>query len=398
MGLWDERHGGRWLTLGDPSGTGTSTITEENGQRWSTEGDAWPSGTPPLRTFGPTWFEVACERDGLALERLTICPEGESPWVLVRAHLRNASKTTRRFEHLERWSVVPQFVNIGASPARRAEHAHAAIGFRVESRRGGLAAIEERTDEAAELERQRFRQVYGPPVTVILEPLGDTPARPMHSDAPHPMLGLASEVVLAPGETTTLWFRFGAEDGTAVADPAALFEDSLSRLNRRLPRADAALAPEAEREVSWHAAILSGGVCRDEVLGNHTLNQGSAYAYRMGFNGAARDPLQHALPLVYMEPDLALSVLCNTCSWATPEGDLPYALDGAKNLSTELFQPSDQNLWALWLASEYAAATGDLKAFEAPLEYHPAHAAPAAPLHEHLRRQFAYFADAVGLR
>ena len=396
-GLWDERYGGRWLTLGDPSGTGSSSITETNGQRWGSASGEWPFGAAPVRTFGPTWFEVVCQHDGLVLERMTICPEGESPWVLVRVRLHNTSARPRRVEHVERWAVVPQFVNIGASPARRADHARAAARFRVESHGGVLAAVEERTEKAAALQGQRFAQVYGPPLTVVLEPLGDTAARATHSDAPHPLLLFASEIVVGPGDETTLWFRFGAEDGTVVGDPAALLDDSLRRLTRRLPRAASAAAGEAEHEIPWHAAILTGGACCDEVLGHHTLNQGSAYAYRMGFNGAARDPLQHALPLVYMEPDLALSVLRNTCSWATPEGDLPYALDGAKRPSTELFQPSDQNLWALWLAAEYAAATGDLRAFDTPLTYHPAHDTPAVSLGDHLRRQFSYFKDVVGI-
>lgn len=397
MGLWDERYGGRWLTLGDPSGTGSSTITEASGQRWGSTSGEWPSGIAPVRTFGPTWFEVACQHDGLVLERLTICPEGEAPWVLVRVRLRNTSAQPRRVEHVERWAVVPQFVNIGATPAQRADHARAGVRFRVESRGGGLAAIEERTEQAAALQAQRFAQVFGPELTVILEPLGDTAARVRSSEAAHPMLALASEAVVGPGEETTLWFRFGAEDGTVVGDPSALLDDSLARLKRRLPRASSAVAREAEHEVPWHAAVLSGSACRDEVLGHHTLNQGSAYAYRMGFNGAARDPLQHALPLVYIEPDLALSVLRNTCSWSTAEGDLPYALDGAKRPFTELFQPSDQNLWALWLAAEYAAATGDLRAFEAPLPYHPAHDAPAVSLAENLKQQFYYFMDVVGV-
>ena len=47
-----------------------------------------------------------------------------------------------------------------------------------------------------------------------------------------------------------------------------------------------------------------------------------------------------------------------------------------KQPRTDLFRPSDQNLWALWLAAEYAAATGDLAAFAAPAGYHPAHQAP----------------------
>ena len=116
----------------------------------------------------------------------------------------------------------------------------------------------------------------------------------------------------------------------------------------------------------------------------------------MGFNGAARDPLQHALPLVYIEPARALSVLRNTCAWATPDGDLPYALDAAKRPTNLAFRPSDQNLWALWLAAEYAAATGDLAAFDEPLPYHPSRATAAVPLREHLRRQFRFFVDVVG--
>jgi hypothetical protein len=395
-GLWDERYGGRWLTLGDPTGTGSSTITESSGRRWGTASGEWPAGTPPTRTFGPTSFEVACQNDGLRLERLTICPEGEAPWVLVRVRVRNASARPRRVEHVERWAVVPQFVNIGRSPEQRADDARSAVRYQVEAWRGGLAAIEERTAEAAALASHRYARVYGPEVTVVLEPLGDTGARTMHSDAPHPVLALASEIVVQPGEETMLWFRFGAEDGTVVGDPGAVFADSVARLKRRLPQASAVTSGGAASEIPWHAAILTGGACRDEVLGNHTLNQGSAYGYRMGFNGAARDPLQHALPLVYIEPDLALSVLRNTCSWATPEGDLPYALDGAKRPSTELFQPSDQNLWALWLAAEYAAGTGDLHAFDEQLAYHPAHNAPSTTLGEHLRRQFFYFKDVIG--
>src|SRR5262249_12102754 len=155
-------------------------------------------------------------------------------------------------------------------------------------------------------------------------------------------------------------------------------------------------APEAEREIPWHAALLTGGLAVDRVLGGSSLDQASTYSYLMGFNAAARDPLQHALPLVYFEPDAALAVLRNTCAWAQPNGDLPYALDGAKRPTNLVFRPSDANLWALWLAAEYAAATGDLDAFDRPLAYHPSRGAEPVPLCEHLRRQFRFFVDVVG--
>ena len=216
---------------------------------------------------------------------------------------------------------------------------------------------------------------------------------------------------LKPGETRDLWFRFGRQDSTAVPEPASLVRASLAALSKRLPTAAAEQAPEAAHEVPWHAAILTGGVAVDRVIGGHTCDQASAYSFVMGFNGAARDPLQHVLPLVYTQPDLALSVLRNTCAWATVDGELPYALDGAKR-PTGLkdyfinpippappilpYRPSDQNLWALWLAAEYAAATGDLAAFDVPLRYHPIRDTPAVPLREHLKRQFRYFVTGVG--
>jgi hypothetical protein len=262
-----------------------------------------------------------------------------------------------------------------------------------------LRAVEQRTAEAAGFQSQAWPSVFGQPLTIVLGACGDTRARPANrpSGGSEPDLELVTEMSLDPGEQQTLWFRFGIDDGSALADPQSVLDQSLKLLKTRLPRARSEHAHMAQQEIPWHAALLTGGACRDGVIGGHTLDQGSAYAYWMGFNGAARDPLQHALPLVYSEPDLALSVLRNTLAWATPDGDLPYALDGAKRPWTSMWQPSDQNLWALWLAAEYAAATGDTAAFAESLDYHPAHAAPSASVADHLHRQFRYFVDEIGL-
>jgi hypothetical protein len=396
VGLWDERHSQRWLAAPHPEGTGISILEQEDGARWGTACDDWPAGEPALRTFGPTWFEVEVRCGDVTLERLIACPEGEVPWVLVRVRLRNEGATTIELRHVERWAVRPRFVNLTGTPESRRNDARDAVHYRVVHEASALVAFEERTGRAAELEGYPFPQVHGPPIDLRLEALGDTQARVRTDGESHPVLELVTDVSLTPGATEELWFRFGARDHRSVPNPGVLLERSLTESSERLPRASARAAPQAEREVPWHAALLTGGASRDAVLGDHTLNQGSAYAYDMGFNGAARDPLQHALPLIYFEPGLALSVLRNTCSWADPEGELPYALDGAKQPWTAMFRPSDQNLWALWLAAEYAAATGDLGAFDQLLSYHPAYGAPAAPLREHLRRQLRFFIHGVG--
>ncbi|WP_433428262.1 GH36-type glycosyl hydrolase domain-containing protein [Nonomuraea sp. CA-141351] len=294
------------------------------------------------RVFGPTFAIVRVADERVSLERAVLCPEGDQPWVLIRLRVRNLLDSPVRLELTEEWEVR---------------------AARVELITGAVDA----DDPGLELELSGGSRTRSGRLEVPLE--------------------------LGAGEERVLDFRYGL---LGSAPWTATFEESLEALRARLPRASAARAPEAGREIPWHAALLTGAACADGVLGGHTLDQGSCYSFRHGFNGAARDPLQHALPLVYIEPDLALSVLRNTCAWGGPDGDLPYALGPDKQPWTGLFRPSDQNLWALWLAAEYLSATGDEAAFHAKVPYHPVHEAPEVPLHENLRRQFRFLTDAVG--
>lgn len=339
-GLWDQHSGLDWLTEPYPDGTGISRLDDLVISDFSEQ------------LFGPTFSRVLCANPDFSVERTVLCPEGEQPWVLIRVVVTNSSdEFVRRILH-EEWDVKPHRVNLEFGP--------------------------------------RAERTYQDGPEIFLEAVGGQRVR-----ASSGVLTVSVNIELEPGSSATAWFRFGLETPMETA-PESLYQSSLDTLRDRLPSAHADQAPEAEREIPWHAAMLTGGVCVDGVLGGHLLDQGSAYAYRHGFTGAARDPLQHALPLVYLEPDLALSVLRNTCAWASPDGDLPYALDGHKQPRRELFQPSDQNLWALWLAAEYASATDDLAAFDQPVGFHPATPGPEVSLAEHLRRQFRYFSDVVG--
>lgn len=336
-GLWDEHLGCRWIA----ERTGVSRF------------GGLSTDAAPTKLFGPTFFRVSVADAGAEVERTVLCPEGEAPLVLIRVDVVNRGDVALQGFLTEEWLVRPRLVNLEFGPAQ---------------------------DVAAP----------GAPV-VVLEQFGGERVATTAGE-----LKVAARLDLPPGGRTTTWFRFGL-NGYVFEDPAAQYAASLAGLRDRLPSAAAERAPEAAAEIPWHAALLTGGACVDGVLGGHTLDQGSAYSFRHGFNGAARDPLQHALPLVYLEPDLALSVLRNTCAWGSPDGDLPYALDGRKQPWTQLFRPSDQNLWALWLAAEYAAATGDVAAFTEPVRYHPCHGADPVPLAENLRRQFRFFADEVGV-
>jgi hypothetical protein len=415
VALWDESDALRWITAPDPEGTGISCLAVDGAPSWSTAFAERPPGPAPVRTFGPTWFTVAATGDGVQVRRTVLCPEGDVPWVLVRVVLSSADGAPHPVRHDEVWRVRPRHVLLGTDAVGRRALAEAVVSYDSTTGAGSVRATERRAGSAPDVvDGERLAEIartfggidghplkgdalalMGAPRTLLLESLGEATGTPASDDQPHPTLSLRTEATVVPGEDTVLWARFGRDEVAPAVGPAELFAQSIEALSARLPRAT---APVAEaREIPWHVALLTGAAAKDEVVGGHTLDQGSAYSFVVGLDAATRDTLQHALPLVYSEPDLALSVLRHCVARATPGGDLPYGLDAGKRPWTEVFQPSDQNLYALWLGAELFVATGDVEAFAAPVAYHPAYEAGAVSLTEHLCRQFRFFVDEVGL-
>ena len=111
----------------------------------------------------------------------------------------------------------------------------------------------------------------------------------------------------------------------------------------------------------------------DSFFQEYILNQGMSYLYGSGAQIAARDPVQHALPLIELgRSDLVKSVLRYTLSEMQPSfytfdptgrqpSNIPYGETGFGILpkpSTSLM-PDDMELYVLFLASEYLLATKD---------------------------------------
>jgi hypothetical protein len=390
VGVYEESEGQRWLFYGDEvSGTGES-IVQLHKQSWGSARGLWPTSDKTQLTYASTWFDVQCAAQGLSLTRRVLCPEGDVPWLFIEITLELATNSPAlTFVHTEHWQLKPRLLQLFEPKAQRDKRA-ASINHTLHFTQNRASATE---DFSA------VENAVGRPRKLTLESLGNAQTRTTVLTGENPGLQAVSTVRLKPGKTTKLYFRLGIlpETADSHAATADFFEDNLKELQKRIPRANISFKPESNHEISWHAACLSGGANRDAVLGGHSLNQGSAYAFLAGGNAAARDQLQHAIPLIYTEPKLALSILRNTCSWCSADGDLPYALAGNKLPFTQMFRPSDQNLWALWLAAEYGIATGDLAAFNVDVPFHPVYQAAPASLKENLIRQFRFLKNQIGL-
>ena len=188
---------------------------------------------------------------------------------------------------------------------------------------------------------------------------------------PDSALLLERHLALEPGESRTLYLMYGyLPQGFALDTLIEKYQTDLSSLWSRSSahwKADGIrfrtpTDPWVERETSWHHYYVRSNLTYDSFFREHILSQGHVYQYLLGFQGAARDPLQHALPLVFSNPAAVREVIRYTLKVIQPDGSLPYGIVGCGVPMPAIYHPSDQELWLLWLASEYVLATRD-KAF-----------------------------------
>ena len=193
---------------------------------------------------------------------------------------------------------------------------------------------------------------------------------------------LERKLSLQPGESRTLTFLYGYEaPGTDLDSLITKYRHSASNVLRESSlressdqwkrhglRFSTPEEPWVEREVTWSHYYLRSGFTYDDFFHQHIVSQASIYQYVMGFQGAARDPLQHALPFLFSDPDLVKEVLRYTLSEVRADGSIPYGIVGhGMPMPTTSDNSSDMPLWLIWAVSEYVLATRDVRFLDAEI-------------------------------
>lgn len=198
--------------------------------------------------------------------------------------------------------------------------------------------------------------------------------------AGEPGLFLEHAIDLAPNESRTLTFLYGYLPQGVTLDaifakyrdkPSALFAESSAKWRASMPAFRVDSAPWVEREIRWNAGYLRSGLTFDSFFDEHILSQGAGYQYLAGLQGAARDPLQHALPLIFTDPGVVRGILRYTLREIQPDGSIPYGIVGCGVPMPCRYRPSDLQLWVLWAASEYVLATRDRAFLEQRIRTYP---------------------------
>ena len=229
------------------------------------------------------------------------------------------------------------------------------------------------------------------------------------SNGPEGALLLERAIHIDPGQQSTLYFLYGylpagfELDSLAAkyrARAATTWKDSSAEWKKKGMRFSVGSDPWVERETIWNHYCLRSSLTYDDYFHEHILNQNGIYQYVMGFQGAARDPLQHCLPFLFSDPEIVKTVLRYTLKEVRPDGSIPYAIVGHGAVGPMVTDnASDLPLWLLWTASEYVLASRDLKFLDQEIPTWPLYGPTAGKerVRKLLERCYRHEVDGVGV-
>lgn len=230
----------------------------------------------------------------------------------------------------------------------------------------------------------------------------------LSAHGPESAMLLERSMNLAPGESKTLRFLYGYLPKGAdlpslmhkyQAEGPSLWGRSSDQWKQNGVRFAASSAPWVERELAWSHYYVRSNLTYDDFFNEHILSQGEIYQYIMGLQGAARDPLQHALPFLFSDPKIVREVLRYTLREVRSDGSIPYAIVGhGVPMPTTQDDASDLPLWLIWVACEYMLATRDFAFLneEVSLQGIPNSSTGKDCVRDLLARCYRYMIDGVG--
>ncbi len=230
----------------------------------------------------------------------------------------------------------------------------------------------------------------------------------LEDQKPFDALILQRNLKLKPKESKTMYFAYGyipeGYDLQALikkyqSSLDSLFSKSCEQWKKSFMRLEIPDEEWINREILWHNYYLQAAMSYDSYFKEHILSQGHVYQYLIGFQGAARDPCQHALPLIFTNGEFVKEVIRYTLKSTNADGEIPYGITGYGMIMPSPFKPSDLELWLLWLTSEYILSSKEIEFLEEEINTYPVYGKKAKTLKikEMLWKCYKHFTEITGI-
>ncbi len=425
---------------------------EDARSAWSSAWRWRPENTRFGRTFGMGYARYTACNGYVQVTRTLWAPEGTEGFLVSDIEVRNLTDKPRTVDHYEVWDVNRHYLQ---QQQMRSGTIYPDLPAVTDEMRVRLNEKFE-TGGKVMADHARIRNRLRAPVEVAEdEPAGENLLPPdvwlaslsngdrfytdgasfFGSDGPRdPALKLrqlapgdaeeqagallaGQRLELGAGASTQLRYAFGAVPPDA--DLPDLSEYRLERQHEAFVRSVTATAdrlvyaevpdeavPEGEvdaaslrREMAWHAWYLRNLGGYQEYFEHYVVNQGSAYWYLHGLDGAVRDFIFSAVALTYIDPWLARETLLYAARMRFESTKaLAYTTGSYGQISAAIIhnKPSDLDLFLLWGLAEYVAATGDTSILASEEPFWPKHESEKRTVTEHIRTGVRYLRDVIG--
>ncbi len=408
--LWSQARAYQWINRYEPAtghyagGYGYLRLPDRT---ISTLYSDRPAGAATSRDFGSGYFHRRTAGKPVAIDENVYAPFGDAPLLIHDVTIRNTSHRRLSADWVEYWDVNPydqyRDKHLGLASPRFQKHRRtlsvAETPDEIDSSPLSIFAAALRGRVTGwETNGSAFFGAGGRanPAEVTADSLGQSIAPAVAEGHPgSTAFALRTPVTVRPGRSVTLRYAYGAAHAVDIPRIVSRWQHARNPFSRS-ERRWASWVPRTtfsgrnrwlSRELAWDAYMLRSGATYQETCGHHIVSQGGYYQYDFGWQAAYRDPLQHALPLIYAAPGLAREVLRYSAQEQNRgSGYIPYGIG-------EMCQPlpqgtsNDLDLWLLWTAAEYGLASRDLAFFNERVRWSDG---GSSTLWKHLVRAFTH--------
>jgi len=433
--IWNSERTPLWLNYYQPDEghfTGGFGYLYDGSKHWSTLYLDRPEDSTYERLFGMGYYQKKMKYAGLQIVQTVFAPFGNDSLLISQVQIKNESSQPKNLRYFEYWDANiielkrpgspeksptlerhlvqsttydPEVKVLIANPIYSAASAETSQKMFAEPQVLFLAALDAPVDSYDTDKKVFFGDQERANSIRVASGSCTGSVLSTSSGSEDACFVIQSNIHLPPKGEKTLYYAFGYAEGDLVEALVEKYrnscrgslESTMDSWKNGIPIFNAPRDTWITRELAWDYYYLRSGATYDEFFKAHIISQGYIYQYVLGWNGAARDPLQHAMPMVYLYPELAREVLRYTMKEATPDGEIPYCIYPPGIWWGE-FLPSDSDLWLLWLATEYVLATRDFSFLDEVLPYYEVNGEIIeATVYQHLKTAYKHLINVVGL-
>ena len=416
--LWSQDRLYQWTNYYDAAHShyaGGFGYLNVGGRVISTLYDDRPAGAVSERVFGVGYYEKKTLVPGISEQDRVYAPFGNDSLLLHDVTIRNTSSRSLSGSYFEYWDVNPQIQGVTQYP-----RGYSSPAWDPQTHTLSVAQLPDQGDaqplsifasalsapvSAYDTDTSAFfgSGTRADPATVGAGALTDSIAPPAANGADgSAMFAMQSPISLAPHASITLRYAYGYGHPEAIQPMLARyraaansFDESGAAWAKWLPKVELGSSYAwLARELQWDAYTLRSDATYEECAGRHILSQGGYYQYFFGENEAFRDPLQHALPMIWADPQLAREVIeFSAQEQPSLGGAIPYGLL-SQCTRFDLGTSDDLDQWLLWAAAEYALSTRDFAFLGREVPYYQG--LGAGTMWEHLKLAFHNQEEVIG--